>query len=84
MAIERLTLSKLDGEREYDFLGGTVGQRMAELKTEREQMRPIISGFPNWLMGASDADIIAYFNRLNTFGELSAMKWLKERQPSPP
>src|SRR3954468_4811522 len=50
MAIERLTLNKLDLEREFDFLGGTAGQRIAELKAEREEMRPIISGFPNWLV----------------------------------
>jgi len=84
MAIERATLTKLDGEREFDFLGGTVAQRIAELKAEREQIRPITAEFQNWLLGASDTEVIAYFNRLSTYGELSAMKWLKQRQVSPP
>jgi hypothetical protein len=84
MAIERATLTKLDGEREFDFLGGTVAQRINELKAEREQIRPITAGLQNWLLGASDTEVIAYFNRLNTYGELSAMKWLKQRQPAQP
>jgi len=79
LAIEKLTIGKLDPNRDYDFLGGTVAEHLAHLDGVRNDIHSVVMPIEQWIPTATDADIIAYADRLKVFGEVAAVKWLKER-----
>ncbi len=80
LAMERIVLSPLDQEKNYEFLQSTVPQRMASLDTQRKDIRESVQVFKRWLPAASEAEVIIYFDRLKLYGEAAALKWLDSRQ----
>ena len=74
-----MTLRKLDQAQEYDFLGGSVAQRMSEIDARKKEMRETSAEFGSWYRTASDSEMISYFDRVKIFGEVAAMRWLRER-----
>jgi hypothetical protein len=80
LAIERRLLGALDPNIPYDDTGQTVQneldtlfQRRESLKTLWKQAEPILQNMP-------DHELIRYFDRMKTFGELEALRWVMNRQ----
>jgi hypothetical protein len=80
LAIERRLLGALDPNTPYGNTGQTVQneldtliQRRESLKTLWKQAEPILQNMP-------DQELIRYFDRMKTFGELEALRWVMNRQ----
>ena len=80
IAVDRLVLGPLDAEKNYDFLGGSVREHMAQLGARRAVLREDNQNLNQWMMNASEADIISYFDRVKIYGDPSALAWLRQRQ----
>lgn len=79
MAIERMTISKLDPNQQYDFLGTTAQARIDQLMAEREEFKVLTSNSTELLENASDTDLLSYLDRMKIHGERAALEWLQER-----
>ena len=65
-----------------DLLGDsgiTVQDRIAELAKTREGFKGFTQQFDGIMKTLPDSDVISYFDRTKTFGELEAMRWLVSR-----
>jgi hypothetical protein len=83
MAIESISLDSLDQTTPYDFLGGqTPAEMLAAIKDQRKSLRELVSNSSTGLLTASDADMIAYVDRVKVYGEISAMRWFAEQHPA--
>ncbi|HWN96834.1 MAG TPA: hypothetical protein VNT99_17530 [Methylomirabilota bacterium] len=78
-AIERIVLSPLGTDYQPAFLDGTVQQRFDELQTFRQSVKELIQGFEPWMTGASETELISYFDRMKLQGEYKALLWLQNR-----
>ena len=85
-AIERITLSRLDPQGQYEFLGdNTPAQRIEQLQAERVRVRELAKLLPEDI--ASDynnPEWISYFDRIKVYGERAALEWLRERRQGAP
>lgn len=79
IAIERMTISKLDPNQHYDFLGSTAQARIDQLIAEREDFKALTVNSTELLETASDADLLSYLDRMKIHGERAALEWLRER-----
>ena len=79
IAIERMTLSKLDPNQHYDFLGTTAQARIDQLSAEREGFKALAVNSTDLLETASDADLVSFVDRMKLHGERAALEWLVER-----
>ena len=84
MAMENIALRNLDAGTYYDFLGKTAGERQQELKGQKQEMKDLIPIFSDLYPRLSDTEKMIYSDRLNLYGELDAMKWLKKTYGSEP
>jgi hypothetical protein len=83
IAIESQFLKPFDPATTPDFLGKPVKDRLEELaqqKTEMKNFGPLAS---TWLPGATEAELISYFDRVKLQGELAALRWLKAKREAP-
>jgi hypothetical protein len=80
IAVERIVLNPLNPEQNYDFLGGNVRERIAQLDARRAAVRQDTQLFDAWMRQATDADVVSYFDRFKIYGESSAMAWIRQRQ----
>ncbi len=83
-AMERLALEKLEPNKFYDFLGKTAGERVQELKTQREQYSAWSKDEAAIYPQLNDPDKLAYWDRIKFYGAANAIKWLHERYGSTP
>lgn len=74
-----MTISKLDPNQQYDFLGTTPQARIHQLIAEREGFKALAASSTELLQTASDADILSYLDRTKLHGERAALEWLQER-----
>jgi hypothetical protein len=77
-AIENSALRNLDPETYYDFLGKTAGERIQELKDQKQEIKNLAKTFPQNYAALSDAEKMIYINRRMLYGELNAMRWLNQ------
>lgn len=79
-ALERIVLRGLPADSTPEFLGTGVGAYLDEqLAPRRQELQALGSGFADWLPLATETDIISYFDRMKSQGEIPALKWLRER-----
>lgn len=84
IAIEKLVLKDFPSTAGQEFLGGPASEYLSRLDTQRAEIKAANPVFETWLRQASEADILAYFDRLQLDGEAAALDWLRQRHPSPP
>jgi hypothetical protein len=83
-AIEQITVRNLPADAQPEFLGMPVEQYLRERDARRAELRALSDGFQDWFQGASEADVIGYFDRLKTLGEVAALNWMRDgRGPKP-
>jgi hypothetical protein len=80
LSMQRISLQNLDTNTSYDFLGKTAGERLAELKAEREETRHIATDEVTYYPKLSEHDKMVYLDRLKMFGERNAWRWLLQTQ----
>jgi len=78
-AIERLVITPLDQQTPYDFLNGTVPQKLDQLQAQRGMAKQSVKVFDQWWPTASESEIISFYDRLKLYGESSALAWLQSR-----
>jgi len=78
-AVERIVLSPLNAEKNYDFLQGTVQDRLAQLDAKKAEAKQTSQFLSQWMATASEADLVNYFERLKVYGENGALNWLRQR-----
>ena len=81
-AVERIVLQPLDSETSYDFLQGTVPERLAQTEGRTAETKREFKSVNQWLLQAGEADVASYFERVKIYGETSAMAWVKQRRAS--
>lgn len=77
-AIENIALRNLDAGTYYEFLGQTAGERLQEMKNQKDEMKDLARTFTANYSTLSDAEKLIYINRRMLYGELNAMRWLKQ------
>jgi len=80
IAVDRLVLGPLDTEKNYNFLGGSVSEYMAQLDARRAAVKEDGQYLNQWMMNASETDIISFFDRVKIYGDSGALAWLRQRQ----
>jgi hypothetical protein len=80
-ASEAIVLQALDQNASYDFLGGqTPAQWTADMKQQEAAMRDLFHNAQAVLPSLNDDQVNGYWERVKIYGELNAMRWLKEQQ----
>ena len=80
LAIERQILETLDPTSPYDASGHSVKDRLDELLQEREARKALLKQGERLLRTLSEPDLIGYYDRLRTAGELEALRWVVNRE----
>jgi len=84
MAVENIMLRQMDADTRYDSLGGkTPAERQAELKQQKADFRSLNASVTSAYGTMSEADWQSYSDRMKTYGEVEAMKWLQQRVADP-
>jgi hypothetical protein len=79
IAIEAIMLKQLPADTKYDFLGGkTPAERQEELKRQRADFRSLNADISAAYAQMTEADWQSYSDRMKTYGEFEAMKWLQQ------
>jgi hypothetical protein len=79
-AVERIAISPLAADQPYDFLEGTVAERLGQLDAQKAAVKEMARVMDQWIPTASEADLANYFERYKLYGETGAMTWLRQRQ----
>jgi len=82
ISVETIALHSLDQNTPYDFLNGqTPAQRIAEMKEQRQWLKESMVDLNMIYPIVSDAELSDYIERVKTYGEVPAMRWLREQHP---
>jgi hypothetical protein len=81
LAVQNISLQKMDGNAAPDYLGRSVQEELAANKVYREGIKEDVDFFGSWLPSATDQELISYFDRMKILGEQEAMRWIRERRP---
>ena len=80
LAVEAVALKQLDPNIAYDFLGGkTPTERADALKQQKQAFRESSKSFSATLANMTEAELLAYHDRMKVYGEIEAMRWLQQR-----
>jgi hypothetical protein len=79
LEIEQKVLMNLPSDSTYDWLGGTPAQRSSELDQQLASLDEARTRSDRLLAQASDAELVAYFDRFKLYGEAAALRWLEQR-----
>jgi len=82
-AIQKRFLDELVPETFYDFLGETAGERIEQLKNERQETLRLIESSNRIYEALSDSEKIIYLDRSRLYGDQNAMRWLKQNYSEP-
>jgi len=79
MAVENIMLKQMDANTRYDSLGGkTPTERQAELTQQKADFRTLTTSLTSAYAAMSESDWQSYSDRMKTYGEVEAMKWLQQ------
>jgi hypothetical protein len=78
-AIERIVVTPLDPQTPYDFLDGTVTERIDQLQGKRAEAKQLTEVFDQWWRTAPESEIVSFYDRLKLYGEIDALKWIEAR-----
>jgi hypothetical protein len=76
-AMENIALKNLDAGTYYDFLGKTAGERIQEIKNQKQEIKDLTPVWNDHYVHLSDTEKMIFLDRSRLYGELNAMKWLK-------
>jgi hypothetical protein len=74
-AIQNQALSAMDPTAPYGDSGQTVQDRMNELKAQRDSIKSLTQQSSGLMETMAPEDLMSYFDRRRSFGEVSAMQW---------
>jgi hypothetical protein len=81
MSIESIALQSLDQNTAYDFLGGqTPAQRLEANKEQRKAFRELTASSSALLLTVTDAEMVAYADRVKVYGEVPAIRWFQQQR----
>lgn len=78
MAMENQFLKPLNPDTSYDFLGQTPGQRIQEMQDRKREIRESGKLLDQTVAQFSDSEKLAYYNRVQVYGERKAMLWFQQ------
>lgn len=81
LAMQNLALQRWPPGVPAPFIENSVSDQLLANRRFRQELQSNSVLFDQWLSAANESDIIHYFDRLRTFGELNAMRWLREGHP---
>jgi hypothetical protein len=86
MSVEANSLSKLDQNTSYDFLGGeTPKQVLQEIKQQKAFYRQLGESIDAVYPDLSESELISFHQREKIYGEPAAMQWvIQQHPPNPP
>jgi hypothetical protein len=79
IVIEKNLLSAMDPSAPYGNSGRTVQNQLDALTQQRADFKVLVKQTDALLPTIPDPDLVAYFNRLRTFGEAAAMRWVVDK-----
>ena len=80
-AIEAIMLRQLDPNGSYDFIGGkSPKDRLAELREQKVSLDGLRQAIQDALPNMTEAELLSYTERQRLYGELEAMRWLRQRR----
>ena len=80
VGIQRILLNSMDVNAPYGDAGQTVQDQLNALTQRGESWSGLWKQAEPTLRSMSDQDLITYFDRMKTFGEVAALRWLVNRQ----
>ena len=84
LAIETSALEALPADAHPDYMTVTPAQRLAEIKTQRQDWESITGSYDRqygWLLQSQNAQLLAeYVRRSRSDGQLSALIWLRTQK----
>lgn len=83
IAVQKLVLAPLDPATAGDAAPATVGERLARIEARRAELKADGGFVEGWLRGASEPELIGYFNRLKLEGEPAAIAWARQQSRVP-
>ncbi|MCC6232921.1 MAG: hypothetical protein IT580_09775 [Verrucomicrobiales bacterium] len=83
LTLERIILRDVPPDTELPYLQKSAGEVLSTVDTRRASTRESSQTFETWVRGASEPEILEYFQRLKSESESAALRWIRE-QPSPP
>ncbi|HEY1171130.1 MAG TPA: hypothetical protein VGH19_07185 [Verrucomicrobiae bacterium] len=78
--IQSQVLRSMDPANIYDDSGRTVKDELATLQERRNALKELGKQLDAIYPTLTERDIVSYFDRMKTFGELSATQWLVNRK----
>lgn len=82
-SFENRVLENLDSERSYDFLGETAGERIQEIKRQKDGWMDLIKEHEERYSRLNSIEKSIYWNRFKIYGERNAISWLKDYHAKP-
>jgi hypothetical protein len=80
MGIEKRFLSQLPPATVIEANGQTASERLAAMRARQEELRRITGSAATLLSGLNENEAVAYFDRQKLYGELEALRWLKQKR----
>lgn len=81
LVMENLTYRAWPANTPAAFVEGSLGDAVKWNTSHQAEIRGGASIFEKWFVNASEAEVISYMDRSKAFGEMDAVRWLKERHP---
>ena len=82
-AVERIALGAMDPNAPYDDTGRTVQNRIDDLVQQRQTIRALGQQSDGLLEKMSEQDVVSYFDRLGSLGELDTLRWAVNKYGQP-
>ena len=83
VGIQRILLNSMDVNAPFGEAGQTVQDQLNALTQRGKSWSGLWKQAEPTLRAMSDQDLITYFDRMKTFGEVAALRWLVNRQSNP-
>ena len=80
IAMESQFLKPFDPASTPEFLGKPVQERLEELAQQKAEMKKLAPLTSTYLPGASEAELIGFFDRVQLQGEMEALRWLQAKR----
>ncbi len=77
IATEKVFLDALDPSAEHPFLDRPLAELQQDLRKQKDNIKTVAASVD--LETMSDADVVAYFDRMKLYGEYETLKWFYER-----
>jgi hypothetical protein len=80
MAIEKRFLSQVPSATVIGANGQTASERLAAIQASKEELQRITGGMDVLLSSLNENEAVAYLDRQKLYGELEALRWLKQKR----